>query len=108
MASLDHLIPGTLANFSETAQRQLHFLLKYLTRFLQFVKQLDTAAEQVKLVVVDLILEVASFKVWTAKQIGYDVSAGGPLSRLDKGPPAETSYPICFVRVLGRPLGTYW
>ena len=47
MASLDHLIPGTLANFSETAQRQLHFLLKYLTRFLQFVKQLDTAAEQV-------------------------------------------------------------
>ena len=47
VTSLEHIVPGTLKNFSDTAQKQLHFLLKYLTRFLQYTKQLDSTADQV-------------------------------------------------------------
>ena len=45
--SLEQLIPGTLKNFSERAHKQLHILVKYLTRFLQYIKQLDSSASQV-------------------------------------------------------------
>ena len=45
--SIEHIIPGTLKNFSDTAKKQLQFLIKYITRFLHYTKQLDATADQV-------------------------------------------------------------
>ncbi|XP_063678500.1 dynein heavy chain domain-containing protein 1-like [Bolinopsis microptera] len=44
--SIEHIIPGTLKNFSDTAKKQLQFLIKYITRFLHYTKQLDATADQ--------------------------------------------------------------